>query len=111
MELITRFLYNVLVLLIISAAFAGISVSGVYGGIVAVVVLALLNIFIKPLLFIVTLPITIVTLGLFTVVLNALLLLFTASILEGLDIDGFWWAIAAAITISAANYAFNKFVD
>jgi putative membrane protein len=64
------------------------------------VVLGLLNIFVKPLLIILTLPITIFTFGLFLFVINALIILLAAKFVNGFRVDGFWWALLFSLLLS-----------
>lgn len=67
---------------------------------IAALVLGLLNTLVKPVLILLTLPITVVTLGLFLLVLNALVFWFAGSILKGFQVAGFWWALIGAIVYS-----------
>jgi putative membrane protein len=67
---------------------------------IAAAVLGLLNAIVRPILFVLTLPITVVTLGLFLLVLNAIMLELTAFLVPGFRIDGFLWAIAGALVLS-----------
>lgn len=67
------------------------------------VVLGILNAIVKPFMVLVTIPITLMTLGLFLVVINALVLLLADAMLAKFTIDSFWWAVGAAILISIAN--------
>ncbi|MCW3462358.1 phage holin family protein [Chitinophaga nivalis] len=66
-------------------------------------VLALLNALVKPLLIILTLPVTIVTLGLFLFVINALIILLAAKLISGFKVDGFWWAMLFSIVMTIIN--------
>lgn len=78
----------------------GITVSNFVSALVAAVVIALVNLFIKPVLVFLTLPINILTLGLFILVINALLFLFVAYLVPGIDVDGFWSAFLGALILS-----------
>lgn len=71
--------------------------------VIVAVVLGLINTFIRPILLILTLPINILTLGLFTFVIIALLVLLVAHIVPGFTVDGFWWAMAFAIVLWIIN--------
>ena len=66
----------------------------------AALILGLVNMLVRPVLVILTLPITIVTLGLFLFVINALLFWFVGSVLKGFQVQGFWWAVGGAILYS-----------
>jgi len=103
MKFIARFLLSVLGLLVIAEVFSGISVDGVYAAVIAVLVLGILNAFVRPILLILTLPITIITLGLFSFVINALLFLFAASFLDGFTVDGFVMALIGSLAMTVVN--------
>lgn len=74
-------------------------------------VLGILNVLVKPILIILTLPITLLTLGLFLIVINALLLLLTDAIVPGFTIDGFWWAVFYSILVSVVNVLVQRNKD
>lgn len=76
---------------------------GVFSALGAAVVLGFLNIFIKPLLIILTLPVNILTLGLFTIVINALLIMLAAAIVPGFEVKGFISALLFAIVLAIVN--------
>ncbi|MBK8710724.1 MAG: phage holin family protein [Niastella sp.] len=104
---------NFIIRLLITAAVAyGLSATGILSGIhipgykqalALALVLALLNVAIKPVLIILTLPITIVTLGLFLLVINAIIILLADKFLSGIKVDGFWWALIFSILLSAVS--------
>ncbi len=77
------------------------------GAIIAAVVLGALNLLIRPLIFILTLPLTIVTLGLFSFVINALLVLLAALVVPGFAVAGFWSALLFAVVLSIVNWLFH----
>ena len=78
----------------------GVDVESALSAIGLALVLAILNAFIKPLLVLLTLPITVVTLGLFLIVINACLILLAAKIVPGFSVNGFWWAVLFSIILS-----------
>jgi len=78
--------------------------------ILAAVVLGVVNAFVRPLAFILTLPITIVTLGLFLLVLNAGMVAFVAWLVPGFEISGFWTAVGAAIIVSLVSWAASSVI-
>ena len=100
MKFIARFLLSVLALLVLAEVFNGVSVDGFYIATIAVLILGLLNAVVRPILLILTLPITIITLGLFTFVVNALIFLFAASFIEGFAVDGFLPALIGSLVMS-----------
>jgi len=77
------------------------------GALVLAVVLALINIFVKPVVTLLTLPINIVTLGLFSLVINALLIMLAAMIVPGFTVDGFWPALFFSIILSLITALFG----
>ncbi|TSC70722.1 MAG: putative membrane protein [Parcubacteria group bacterium Gr01-1014_49] len=77
------------------------------GALTAAVVLGALNLFIRPILLILTLPITIITLGLFSLVINALLVLLASYVVPGFLVFGFWPAFLFALALSVINWVFH----
>ncbi|WP_297336043.1 phage holin family protein [Algoriphagus sp.] len=86
----------------------GIQIDGWITGILLAAVLILINLTIKPLMIILTLPLTILTLGLFLLVINALMILLADEIIPGFEVDGFWWALIFAILTSIINSLFGN---
>ena len=78
----------------------GVYVSDLFTAIVVAAVLSLLNIFIKPILVIFTLPVTILTFGLFLLVVNAVIILIANWLIDAFQVDGFWWALLFSILLS-----------
>ncbi|GGC82660.1 putative membrane protein YvlD [Thalassobacillus devorans] len=102
---------NALALFIVAALFQAVHIDGVAGALLAAFILSILNAIVRPILVVLTLPITILTLGLFLFVVNAITLLLTDAILGNMfEIDGFFTAILAAIVISLLNLILNSFV-
>ena len=91
---------NAVALLAVAYILPGIAVASFGSALLAALVLGLLNTLVKPVLVLLTLPITVVTLGLFLVVLNALLFWFAGSVLKGFQVEGFWWAVLGALLYS-----------
>jgi len=89
----------------------GIRISGFFSAFCAAAVLGILNALFRPILFILTLPINIMTLGLFTFVINALLLKMASGVIPGFDVHGFWSAVFAALIISGVNWVLNSFIN
>lgn len=103
--LLLVWILNAVALLVVAYILPGITVASFGSALIAALVLGLLNTVIKPLLILLTLPLTIVTLGLFLLVLNALVFWFAGSILKGFQVDGFWWAVIGAIVYSLVSTA------
>src|SRR3989304_4222116 len=105
MRLLLVWLINALSLLAVPYVLPSVSVAGVYVALVTALLLGLINTLIRPLLLLVTLPITILSLGLFTLVINGLLFWFVASFVEGSRVGGFWSAFWGAIVYSLISSA------
>lgn len=98
--LLLLWLLNAVSLLVVAWLLPGIHVASFGAALIAALVLGLLNTLVKPVLVILTLPITFVTLGLFLLVINALVFWFAGSILRDFHVDGFWWALLGALVYS-----------
>lgn len=81
----------------------GVSVPGIFPTIVTAMFIGIVNTFLRPVLLILTLPVNILTLGLFTFVINALLILLVSVIVPDFKVDSFWWAMAFSIILSLVN--------
>jgi putative membrane protein len=82
----------------------GVSISDVKTTIIVALVLALLNTFIRPILVLLTIPITILTLGLFLLIINALMVKWAASLVDGFHVDGWWSALLFSLIVSVVSY-------
>lgn len=111
LHIITRVLLGALALLLAAYVIPGIAVDSVYIAIIAAVILGLMNMIIRPVLIILTLPITILTLGLFALVINALIFLFAASFIDGFAVDGFLAAFLGSLFVSIVTAVGNKMLD
>jgi len=110
MKLIIRISITALALLIISKLSIGVEIDGLYSALVAAVILGLLNAIVRPILVILTFPITIITLGLFIFVINALLFYFAATFIDGFYVSGFIAALIGSILVSIISTFGNKFI-
>jgi putative membrane protein len=81
----------------------GVQVSSWLSAMVLVIVIILINFTIKPLLILLTLPLSLLTFGLFLLVINAVVILISSSVTPGFTVDGFWWAMAFALILSVIN--------
>ena len=108
--LITKLGINALALLVVASIFKGIRFDNNQAMIAAAVVLALVNTWLRPLVVILTLPINILTLGLFTFVINALMLELVSWLIPAFHIDTFWTAIGGAIVITIVSFLLNWFL-
>lgn len=110
MRLLLRWLLNAGVLLLIAQFFAGVEISGFYAALITALILGLVNAVIRPLLIILTLPVNILTLGLFTFVINALLFWFVSTVVQGFMVDGFVSAFVGALIMTIASWIFSIFL-
>ena len=106
-RILLKWLINTLALLITAYVVKGIRVTGVSALFLAAALLGILNALIRPILIILTLPINIITLGLFTFIINAAMLWFVSLIIKGFVIQGFWPAVVGALIISLVSWFFN----
>jgi putative membrane protein len=95
-----RWLANAVGLLVVAAILPGIRLRGLLAAAVAAAVLGVVNAFIRPLLLLVSLPLNLLTFGLFTFVINALMLELTAAVVPGFRVVGFWTALVASLLLS-----------
>lgn len=105
-----RWLINGVALLVVAQLLGGIELRGVFAALAAAAILGLVNAFIRPFLILLTLPINVVTLGLFTFVVNALMLWLTAGLVPGFDVHGFWAALWGSILLSLVSAAIGWLV-
>lgn len=99
---------NALAVILVAYLVPGISVSSFWSALVVALVLGLLNAVLRPLLILLTLPLNILTLGLFTFVINGIILYFVSSIVKGFSVDGLWTAIIGSIVLSLIQWALNS---
>jgi len=103
MNFLIRILITALAAFGLSYILSGVHIDSFITALVFALVLAILNALIKPILIILTLPITIVTLGLFLFVINALIILLCSKMVSGFSVDGFWWALLFSILLSIVS--------
>jgi putative membrane protein len=109
-RLLIVWLINALALLAVSYLMPSVQVTSFGAALAAALVLGLVNAFIRPILVVLTLPVTVVTLGLFIFVINGLLFLGVANLLEGFYVAGFWPAIFGAILFSLVSWLLSALV-
>jgi putative membrane protein len=109
MNLIINWLISALAVIISAYLLPGVTINGFFAALVVAVVLAAINLLIKPIILVLTLPINIVTLGLFTLVINAALVLLAAAIVPGFGVAGFWWALLFALVLSIVGAVLGQF--
>ena len=100
MSLIVRWFINALALMLVAYLYSGVQVNGIIEALIAALVLGLVNALIRPILVILTLPVTILTLGLFIFIINAFLFWFVAEIVKGFTVSGFVGALIGSMMFS-----------
>jgi putative membrane protein len=108
--LINWFVYS-LAIGIAAYILPGVRLDGIFAALVAAMILGFVNGFLRPILFFFTLPLTILTLGLFTFVLNALMVLLAASIVPGFHVNGFWWALLFSFILSIVVFFLGELTE
>jgi len=103
MNFVVRLILNAVAILLTSYLLSGVHVEGFLAAFILAFVLAILNAFLKPVLIILTIPISILTLGLFLIVINAGVLYLATYFVPGTSIDGFWWAVLFGFIVSILN--------
>jgi putative membrane protein len=110
MNFLIVWLIATLAVIITAYILPGVKLSGFFAALVTALILGLISVFIKPLLILLTLPLNILTLGLFTFVINALMIMLTSAIVPGFHVDGFWWALLFSLVLSVVYYALSFIV-
>ena len=100
MSLIIRWFINALALMLVAYLYSGVQVTGIIQALIAALVLGLVNALIRPILVLLTLPVTILTLGLFIFIINAFLFWFVAEIVRGFTVSGFMAALIGSLMFS-----------
>lgn len=100
MKLLARWLLCAVALLAVSQVYSGVLLSSFGAAMIAALVMGLFNAILRPILVLLTLPVTVLTLGLFLFVINALLFWAAASVLEGFQVQGFWAALIGSLAYS-----------
>jgi putative membrane protein len=104
MVLFLKWLIMAISIIISSYLIPGVKVNGFFSALWVAFFLGIVNVLIKPILILITLPINVLTLGLFTFVINAMLILLASSVLKGFEVSGFWIAVLFGIVLSLVNY-------
>jgi putative membrane protein len=108
--LLVRWLVLTAAILLTAYLLDGIHVSGFFSAFFAAAILGVLNVFLRPFLFLLTLPINMVTFGLFTFVINAMLLMMASGVISGFNVAGFWAALLGSLLISVISWILNTFI-
>jgi putative membrane protein len=104
---IVKFLLSGLAVVLTAYLLPGVHVEHYGYALLAALLISFSNVIVKPILIILTIPITILTLGLFLLVINALIILLVEWLVPGFSVDGFWWALAFSLILSIFNSMFS----
>ena len=107
MVLILKWLLMAASVMVSAYLIPGVTINSFFSALFVALFLGIVNILIRPVLILITLPINILTLGLFTFVINAILILLTSSVIKGFEVGGFWTAMLFSILLSIVNYVLN----
>jgi len=107
MNIIVRFLLSGVAVMLTAYLLPGVDVQDYWAALLVAVLISLSNVVIKPIFVILTIPITIFTLGLFLLVINAAIILMVDWFVDGFEVQGFWWALAFSLILSIFNSLFS----
>jgi putative membrane protein len=111
MKLLIRILIIALIVMLLSYLLTGVTVNDYTSAIKVAIVLALINFLVKPILVLLTFPITILTLGLFYLVINALMIMLCDNLVDGFQVNSFWTALLFSIILSVLQSVVYKFTN
>ena len=109
MEFLGRLVMSALAVIVTSFLLPGVHIDGALTALIVAAVLSLLNAVIKPVLVFLTIPITVLSLGLFLLVINAAMILLVDKVVDGFSVDGFWTALFFSIILSLITSVFSSF--
>ena len=109
--ILIRWMILTVAIMFASYMIAGIQVKNFFSAFFAAAILGILNAFFRPILILLTLPINILTLGLFTFIINALLLKMASGVISGFEIYGFWSAVFGSLIISVVSWILSSFIN
>ncbi len=108
--ILLRWLILTVAIIVTSYLLDGIRITGLFSAVLSAALLGIFNAFFRPILLVLTLPINILSLGLFTFVINALLLLMASGVIPGFTVSGFWTALFGSLLISLVSFILNTFI-
>lgn len=110
-KFIGKILINTLAIILAAELLPGIDVQDPFRAVLVALLLAVMNVTVKPVLIILTIPITILTFGLFLLVINAIIILLAAKLISGFSVEGFWWALLFSIVMALINSVMEKLLS
>lgn len=109
--ILIRWLIQTAAILVAAHLVDGIRVNGFFSAFFAAAILGILNAVLRPVLLILTLPVNILSFGLFTFVINAMMLMMASGVIGGLEVTGFWSAVGGSLLITLVSWLLNSFVS
>src|ERR1043166_953317 len=110
MRFLARLVLNGVAIIVAAWLLPGLHIDGPLPALVAGIILGFVNAIVRPVLFVLTFPLTLITLGFFIFVLNAICFGLTAWLVPGFTVDGFWWALLGALLVSIVSWILNGLV-
>jgi putative membrane protein len=107
MQFIINLLFSAISVVLTSYLLPGVHVENFFTAVLVAALLAVLHAVVKPILVFLTIPITIFTLGLFLLVINAIIILMADAVVPNFSVDGFWWALLFSVLLSLFNAIFQ----
>lgn len=101
--MLLRLILNTFAVIITTYLLPGVELKGFFTAVMVAIVIGFLNLFVKPLLVILTIPVTVFTFGFFLLVINALIILMADAIVPGFMVNGFWWALGFSVILTLVN--------
>lgn len=111
MSILVKWLLSAIAVMITAYILPGVTVESFWAALIVAVILALFNAFLKPILVVLTIPITILSLGLFLLVINAIIILLTDAMIAGFMVNNFWWALAFSLIMAILGSLFNDIAE
>lgn len=111
MKLLVKWLLNAAALLAVASLYSGVQVQSFSAALIAALVIGLLNAFVRPILVVLTLPATLLTMGLFLFVINAWLFWWASSMLDGFAVQGFWAALLGSVIYTLLGIVINSALE
>lgn len=111
MAILVKWVLSAVGVLIAAYILPGVAVTSFWTALLVAAILAVLNAILRPILVVLTIPITIITLGLFLLVINALIILLTDSLISGFEVSNFWWALLFSLLISVLGALFDDVAE
>ena len=110
MRILINWLVTTLAVIIAAYLLPGVTIRNFFSGLLTALLLGLINAILRPILVVLTLPLTIVTLGLFIFVINALLVLLTSAVVPGFEVHSFWWALLFSLLFSIVSFILHRII-